>query len=154
MKIYYNDDPDVRIIIIADGNGNATTMEEDGAEPSESWMDDLNPEWLTDRIHDYLKSGYLADVLADDADDLTDTEELIARYNAVPYDVTTPHSAHKPTTYVGKVKDCYMPVNMCADYCVDRATAERIYRSSTDDIAFDGMWRRATLAEIEQYGLI
>lgn len=154
MEIYYNDDPDVRIIIIADGNGSATTIEEDGAEPSESWMDDLNPEWLTDRIHDYLKSGYLADVLADDADDLADAAELIAKYNAVPYDVTTPHSAHKPTTYAGKVKDCYLPVNTHADYCVSRATAERIYRSSTDDITFDEMWREATLAEIEQYGLI
>jgi hypothetical protein len=79
MKIYYNDAPDVRIIIIADNNNDAVLHEipYDGSAENN----------MLDYIHDSMKNG-LFDNLINDTDHRDGVaDDLIQEYEAVPYTV-------------------------------------------------------------------
>ena len=77
MKIYYNDAPDVRVIIIVDDDGMAL-------EHSIPY-DDPESDIMTDYIHDFILNGYFADVLRDAEIRDGPADEIIAKYNAIPY---------------------------------------------------------------------
>ena len=77
MKIYYNDAPDVRIIIIVDDEGMALEY----SIP----CDDPESDTMTDYIHDFILNGHFADVLRDAETRDGPADEIIAKYNAILY---------------------------------------------------------------------
>lgn len=76
MKIYYNDAPDVRMIIIADGNGGAALHEIPCNVPAE-----IN---IPDYIHDHLQTGLFAKIL-EETEERVHVRTAIQKYHAVRY---------------------------------------------------------------------